>query len=305
MTLSLDLQINGYVGVDFNGNDIKVELFHQACAALRSHGVDGILATVITDSIENLSNRLQAIARAREEDELVADVILGVHIEGPFLNPNPGFIGAHPAEQSRPADLDSMKSLIEAAEGLTKIVTLAPECDPGLMVTRWLADRGITVSAGHCDPTLDQLKAAIDAGLSMFTHLGNGCPLNLHRHDNIIQRVLNLSDQLYVGLIADGVHVPFVALKNYLRLLGERAFVVTDAVSAAGMGPGTYTLANQSVVVDENLATWAADKSHLVGSAMTMPKVHENLLSKLGLQPDDVERLTWTTPRKAIGIETR
>lgn len=302
MKRSFDLQVNGYVGVDFNSNGIRADDFHKACAALRSHGVEGILATVITDSIDNLSQRMQAIIRAREADELVASMVWGIHIEGPFLNPSPGYIGAHPAEHAQTADLDSMKSLVDAAGGLAKIVTLAPECDPGLSVTRWLSDQGVTVSAGHCDPTLDELRAAIDAGLSMFTHLGNGCPLNLHRHDNIIQRVLNLSDQLYVGLIADGVHVPFVALKNYLQLLGDRAFIVTDAVSAAGMGPGTYTLANQSVVVDENLATWAADKSHLVGSAMTMPKVHENLIAKLGMDSDEVEKLTWTTPCKAVGI---
>lgn len=298
-----DLQVNGYVGVDFNTNEVGSADFLRAAHLLRQHGVHGILATVITDSVENLEHRLKSIVRARESNDLVADVIQGVHIEGPFLSPLPGYIGAHPAEHARPTDLDSMKRLLDAADGLTKIVTLAPECDEGMRVTGWLADQGITVSAGHCNPSLDQLKQAIDAGLSMFTHLGNGCPLNLHRHDNIIQRVLSVSDQLYIGLIADGVHVPFVALKNYLKLIGsDRAFIVTDAVSAAGMGPGTYTLANQSVVVDDQLATWAADKSHLVGSAMTMPRVKENLEHELGMNAEEIEKLTWHTPRKAIGL---
>ena len=115
-----------------------------------------------------------------------------------------------------------------------RLVTLAPERDPGLKVTRWLAGQAILVSAGHCDASTDQLRAAIDAGLSMFTHLGNGCPTTLHRHDNIIQRVLSLRKRLTISFIADGVHVPAAALGNYLRLAGvDRSIVVTDAITAA------------------------------------------------------------------------
>ena len=157
---------------------------------------------------------------------------------------------------------------------------------PGMQVTRMLARQGIVVSAGHCDPSLDQLDAAIDAGLSMFTHLGNGCPLQMHRHDNVIQRALSRSQQLWLGFIADGVHVPFFALQNYLRAASfERCFVVTDAISAAGQGPGTYRLGEQTVVVDEQLATWAEDRSHLMGSAGTMPRTAANLGGCPGTEP--------------------
>ena len=298
---SVDLQVNGYVGVDFNSNDVSVGDFRKACDALENDGVESILATVITDSISNLTQRLKNILAAREQDEVVARMIGGVHIEGPFLSPELGYIGAHPAEEARLANLDDMKLLLDAANGLAKIVTLAPECDAEFEVTKWLAGQGVTVSAGHCNPTLEQLRGAIDAGLRMFTHLGNGCPLHLHRHDNIIQRVLSLSEQLFVGFIADGIHVPFVALKNYLQVVGsERAFVVTDAVSAAGMGPGTYELGSQTVVVDESLATWAEDRSHLVGSAMTMPRVHENLREHLGFDDVAITKLTRSNPLSAI-----
>ena len=134
-----------------------------------------------------------------------------------------------------------------------------------------LAGMGIVVSAGHCDPTLDQLRGAMDAGLTMFTHLGNGCPMHLHRHDNVVQRVLSVADRLWICFIADGIHVPFVALGNYLRLVGlDRAIVVTDSIAAAGLGPGRYTLGRQDVVVDEALVAWAPDRSHFVGSAISM-----------------------------------
>jgi len=184
-----------------------------------------------------------------------------------------------------------------------RIVTLAPERDAGSKVTRFLADQGICVSAGHCNPTLDELQAAIEAGLTMFTHLGNGCPLSMHRHDNIVQRVLSLSEQLRIGFIADGVHVPFPALGNYLRAAGsERAFVVTDAIQAAGLGPGKFKLGAQEVVVDESLATWSADRSHLVGSAGTMPMTADNLRVHLGMTDEEIRRLTYDNPRAAIGL---
>jgi N-acetylglucosamine-6-phosphate deacetylase len=154
---------------------------------------------------------------------------------------------------------------------------------------------------GALNPSLDELEQAIDAGLSMFTHLGNGCPLLLNRHDNVIQRVLGLADPLWICFIADGVHVPFVALKNYLKLVGpEWAIVVTDAIAAAGMGPGVYTLAGQEVIVDERLATWAADKSHLVGSACTMAQAVSNLQHELSFPPEAIRRMTVENPRVAL-----
>ena len=157
---------------------------------------------------------------SHEQDPLVREVIWGIHIEGPFLNETPGYVGAHPPQAVRPADVDAMKRLLEAAGGLARLVTLAPERDPGSKVVRYLARQKVLVSAGHCDPSFDELRAAIDAGLSLFTHLGNGCPMMLPRHDNIIQRVLALRDRLTIMFIADGVHVPPLALGNYLRLAG-------------------------------------------------------------------------------------
>ncbi|MCC6494115.1 MAG: N-acetylglucosamine-6-phosphate deacetylase, partial [Pirellulales bacterium] len=165
-------------------------------------------------------------------------------------------------------------------------------------------DQGVCVSAGHCNPTIDELSAAIDAGLSMFTHLGNGCPLAMHRHDNIIQRVLSVADRLWISFIADGVHIPFFALANYLRVVGlQRAIVVSDAVAAAGMGPGVYRLAGQEVEVDEHLATWAADRSHLVGSACTLEQMAANLRGPLALSEDEVLRLTSENPRAAVRLK--
>ena len=298
----LDLQVNGYAGLDFNADELDAEQAAAVCERLRSDGVGGVLATVITDDIDAMCRRLRNIRRVREEHPLVAEVVCGIHIEGPFINEQEGFVGAHPRGAVRPADVDIMSRLLDEAGDLVRVVTLAPERDERSRVTRQLVDRGITVSAGHCDPSLAELRAAIDAGLSMFTHLGNGCPLMLPRHDNVIQRILSLRDRLWIGFIADGVHVPFPALGNYLRSAGiDRVFVVTDAIQAAGLGSGTYRLGSQEVVVDSHLATWSADRSHLVGSACTMPLAAQNLREQLALNSEQVEQLLCKNPREAIG----
>jgi N-acetylglucosamine-6-phosphate deacetylase len=297
----VDLQVNGYADVDFNADVLDAEKVGAVCRRLRDDGIAGILATIITADLDAMCRRLANICRVREQDRSIADVIWGIHIEGPFLNETPGYIGAHPAACARPAQMDAMKRLLDAAGGLTRIVTLAPERDDDARVTNFLAGNGIKVSAGHCDPTIDQLHAGVDAGLSLFTHLGNGCPMTLPRHDNIIQRALSLSDRLQIGFIADGVHVPFVALGNYLKCCGyDRAFIVTDAICGAGLGPGEYTLGDRRVVVDENLATWAADRSHLIGSAGTMRRSAENVHRELRLDEQQLRQLLIENPKRIV-----
>ncbi len=297
----VDLQLNGYRGIDFNSDDLTPAELHRACELLQADCVAGILATIITDDLSRMAARLAKIAASRRGDPLVREIVWGVHIEGPFLNETPGYVGAHPPEHVRPASIEAVERLLDAADGLTRIVTLAPERDAGLWVTHHLADRGVIVSAGHCDPSLDQLRAAIDAGLSMFTHLGNGCPLQLHRHDNIIQRVLSLADRLWVCFIADGAHVAYPALGNYLRCAGpDRAIVVTDGTAAAGLGPGRYTIATQEILIGEELVAWAPDRSHLIGATATMSQVAAKLERELGLSAEAVLRLTSTNPQSAL-----
>src|SRR5258708_6273026 len=186
----------------------------------------------------------------------------GIHIEGPFINSEVGYRGAHPVDAIRRADVSAMQRLLDAADGLVRLVTLAPEQDLGLRVTRMLTDKKIIVSAGHTNASLDELKAAIDAGLTMFTHFGNGCPAVLPRHDNILNRVMSLRDKLWVSFIADGAHIPFFALKNYLAWFGtEKSIVVTDAIAAAGMGPGVHRLGRWEIKIGEDGVAHSPDGS--------------------------------------------
>ena len=298
-----DLQVNGYAGVDFNQDGLTADDLHRACERLDADGVGGFLATIITDNLDAMCRRLSTLAALCERDPLAQRLIAGFHIEGPFLNEADGYRGAHPRDAIRPASLDSMTRLLDAAAGLARVVTLAPERDEGFTVTRMLATRGIVVSAGHTDATLDELRGAIDAGLSMFTHVGNGCPMHMHRHDNIVQRALSLADRLWLCFIADGAHVAFVALGNYLRIAGEdRAVIVSDAIAPAGLGPGRYKFGRWDIVVDDDMVPRAPDRSHLVGSGITMRQNAENLRVALNLPQATVRRLTSDNPRSVIGV---
>lgn len=289
--------------MDFNHDGLTLEGLHTACTRLAADGVERILATIITEDLPVMIRRLRRLVHAREQDPLCVRMIAGLHIEGPFLKPDGGYQGAHPPEAMRPADPDTAARLVEAGGGLVRLVTLAPEYDPGLRTTRWLADHGIRVSAGHTDAPLDILRAAADAGLTLFTHVGNGCPMTLSRHDNIIQRALHLADRLWLCFIADGVHIPPFALRNYLRLAGTaRAVVVTDAMASAGLGPGVYTLARWTVRVGEDLAAHHPETGQLLGSAVTMARSAQILREAVGLSPAEIRLLTVDNPRRAAGL---
>jgi N-acetylglucosamine-6-phosphate deacetylase len=164
-----------------------------------------------------------------------------------------------------------------------------------------LASLGITVSAGHCDPSLDELRGAIDAGLSVFTHLGNACPMQMHRHDNVIQRALSLHRELRLTFIADGAHIPFFALANYLRSAGiDRCIIVTDAIAPAGLGPGRYTVGRWDLEVGDDMVARAPDGSHLVGAAVTMRQSFTNLVQQVGVTEEEARCLTIDNPRSAL-----
>lgn len=297
----LDLQLNGYRGVDFNTDALSLPAMQKACAALKADGGGRMLATVITDQLDRMVARIERLAEFHAADAQIRDAMAGIHVEGPFISPLPGYVGAHPAKHVLPAEVSAAQRLVDAGRGLVRMVTLAPEHDRGLATTRWLAGRGVIVSAGHCDASVALLRSAVDAGLSAFTHLGNGCPLLLHRHDNIIQRVLSLNGLRWVMVVADGVHVPPLVLRDYIMRIGiGRTIAVTDATAAGGMGPGKYMLAGQEVVVGEDGAAWAADRSHLVGSTATMAFIRQLLRKDVGLSAEEVDQVTSLNPSRAI-----
>ncbi|MFM8282060.1 MAG: N-acetylglucosamine-6-phosphate deacetylase [Planctomycetaceae bacterium] len=298
----LDLQLNGYAGIDFAAADLASHHMREAAAALERDGGGQALATLITDDLAILEERIARLAAVIHADASVRAIFPGIHVEGPFIRAEPGYVGAHPPRYAIPADVAAAKRLVSAGRGLVRMMTLAPERDPGMATTRALADQGILVAAGHCDPSRDELAAAVRAGLGAFTHLGNGCPHVLPRHDNVIQRVLGCRGLRWITFIADGVHVPPFALANYLRAAGlDRAIAVTDATAAAGMGPGRFRLGSREVVVGADGAAWSEDRTHLVGSTASMGRVRLVLATEVDLSTAEVDRLTVENPALALG----
>ncbi len=297
----IDLQVNGYAGVDFNADDVSTADIRRSCDAMYKGGVKSFLATITTEFMANMCGRISRIAQARNEDPFIASMITGIHFEGPFISPIDGYRGAHTVDGVITPAIEDCKKIVDAGDGLVKLVTLAPECDADNVVTKYLVSAGIKVAAGHSDATIDQLKSACDAGLSLFTHIGNGCPAIMNRHDNIVQRALSLRDRLYFSFIADGAHIPFFALRNYIDLVGvDRAIIVSDAMSAAGLGPGRYKIGRMEVEVGEDQVARQPGSSLLAGAAVNMPQAANNLADKLNFSQIDIEKMMIINPCKFI-----
>lgn len=280
----VDLQINGYFGIDFNDPRATPVQIARAAAELQKIGVRAAIPTVITADLESMCTCLRNIVESKQIDPLAKKIFRGIHIEGPFLSPLPGYIGAHPPEQAQRSDLGVLTRLLDAAQGDARLITLAPEIDVDGGLTREAVDRGCVVAAGHTDASLADLQRCIDSGLSLFTHLGNGCPRQMDRHDNIIYRALSMSGQLSYTLIADGAHIPELLFRNLLNWVDHhRLCVVSDAISAAGLGPGTYGIGHRQVTVGDDRVAWDVHEGHFVGSASSIRDADQWLANCLGL----------------------
>lgn len=297
----VDLQVNGYVGVDFNAPTTMQAQLLKAAHAMRADGVVAALPTVITGSLDVMCQCISNLRLAIESQAEVGDVFQGIHIEGPFLSPEPGYIGAHPVQYALRSDLRALERLLEAAGPWARLLTLAPEVDTDGSLTRLCIERGVSVAAGHTNASLNQLENCIAAGLSMFTHLGNGCPRLMDRHDNIIYRALRFRHHLTYSLIADGFHVPQVLFENLLEWVpSEHLLVVSDAISAAGLGPGTYQLGERLVTIGADKAARDPSGEHFVGAASSMRDAEHWLTRSLQLDACVRRKLLFENPTRLL-----
>ncbi len=255
----VDLQVNGYGGLDCNAPPLAGDLVARLTGLLWREGVTTYLPTVITNSDESIAASLRAIALARASDPLLASALPGIHLEGPFISPEDGPRGAHERARVRPPDWDSFRRWQAAAGGAIRLVTLAPEW-PGApaFIARCVAS-GVAVALGHTAATPEQLDAAIAAGARLSTHFGNGAHPTLPRHPNYLWDQL-ARDELAASLIADGWHLPDTVLRVVMRVKGPDAWLVSDTVALAGLPPGRYT-----TPVGDRVALTPAGRLHLVG----------------------------------------
>lgn len=297
----IDLQVNGYQGVDFNDPVSTVQQFRKAAEAMVADGVAWALPTIITSDLPTMCRCIGNIVQAIESDALVAKIFRGIHIEGPFFPDVAGYIGAHPPQYALPSSLPALQQLLDAAKGLARIVTLAPEIDIDGRLTQECVRHGVIVSAGHTNASLTDLKRCIDAGMSLFTHLGNGCPKLMDRHDNIIYRALSLSDQLKFTLIADSFHVPELLFRNLLDWVEhDHLCVVSDAISATGLGPGVYRLGQRTVAIGIDKAARDASGQHFVGAASSLRDADHWLEHRLLLDSNLRRKLLIENPKRFL-----
>jgi N-acetylglucosamine-6-phosphate deacetylase len=300
----IDLQVNGFAGVDYNSADTAEEEIARSLDALFASGVTRFYPTVITGSPSSMCGALRNLSRCRER--LAAGVAMeGFHVEGPHIGAEDGPRGAHPRQWVRPPDLEEFHRWQEAANGLVRMVTLAPEWPGAARYIESIVDEGVVAAIGHTAATAAQIADAVNAGASVSTHLGNGAHAVMRRHPNYIWDQL-AEDRLMAGFIVDGVHLDASFLKVALRAKGvERAVLVTDAATPAGARPGRYRLGELEVELTPENRVVLAGSDRLAGSALRMDRGVENLVRIAGLAPADAVRMATVNPARAGRIEGR
>ena len=263
-----DLQVNGFAGVDFQQDNVTVDRLLAATRALQASGCASYLLTLVTDEWPRLTARLKHLRRLRSSSPELDRAIAGWHVEGPFLSAEPGFHGAHnPALMLDPA-LDYIRELRGTTGTDPLLLTIAPERQGALEAIALATSLGIRVSLGHTNASAEILRQAVSAGATGFTHLGNACPQQLDRHDNILWRVLDTRG-LTVSLIPDQIHVSPALFRLIHRALpGDSICYITDAMSAAGAPPGRYTIGSLNVVTGEDQIVRQPGALNYAGSAL-------------------------------------
>ncbi len=297
----IDLQVNGFLGTNFSDPHLTKEAFVEASRALLSRGTAAFLPTVVTGPEKMYERNLPIIARVIQSDEFRGQ-LLGIHIEGPFISPQPGAVGAHRPEFVCLPDTNLFEKMMEWADGCIKLFTLAAELPDADSVTRQAKAAGITVSIGHSLAAPEDLERLANAGATMVTHLGNGLPNLLPRHENFIWNAL-ADDDYAVMVIADGNHLPEPILKSIIRAKKpERIIIVSDAAPIAGLPPGRYTTLGNEVELEESGRIYNAEKQCLVGSSATMLHCMNHLAWLDFLTLDELIAIGFKNPLDSIGM---
>ncbi|MDR5709637.1 MAG: N-acetylglucosamine-6-phosphate deacetylase [Armatimonadota bacterium] len=290
----VDLQLVGSFGVDLlTADEAQVEELSRRLAAT---GTTGFLATLVSAPMDRLHGALRTLRRARP----IGAVLLGVHLEGPVLNP--ARCGAHDPRHLRAPDDPEVWRLIADALPDLQMCTLAPELPGVEALIRWLVQEGVVVAIGHTDATYEEARRAL-AQARMATHLFNAMRGLHHREPGVVGAALE-DPRCLVGLIPDGVHVHPAVIRLVYRLVGpDRVVLTTDACAAAGMPPGTYTLGGREVSVGADGVPRLPD-GKLAGSSLRMDQGIANLV-RWGIPLADAVRSAATIPARLLGLADR
>jgi N-acetylglucosamine-6-phosphate deacetylase len=300
----IDIQVNGFAGVDYNDPAAPHEEIARSLRALFATGVTRLYPTVITGPPADMEAALRNLSRAK--DALAEGGAMdGFHVEGPHICPEDGARGAHPRQWVRPPDLDEFQRWQDATAGRIRIVTLSPEWPGAPRYIERIVAGGVVAAVGHMQADRTQIADAVSAGATLSTHLGNGAHAVLRRHPNYIWDQL-AEDRLMADFIVDGIHLDASFLKVALRAKTlERAVLVTDASTPAGARPGRYRLGEQDVELTPEGRVVLAGTDRLAGSALRMDRGVDNLMRLAGLSLRDAIRMATTNAAKAGAVPGR
>jgi N-acetylglucosamine-6-phosphate deacetylase len=298
----IDLQVNGYKGVDFSSPELSEEDFARACRQMLDAGIRAFLPTLITSPIEVYKRNLPLIAKIIQSDEF-KNRLLGVHLEGPFISPNDGVRGAHNAYWVRKPDIGLLDKLIEWSQNTIRLITIAAEVEGAEEFARHATGRGIVVSLGHQRAKSEPIKALAAAGARALTHLGNGVPAVMPRHENPVWAGL-AEDGLSAMIITDGHHLPPAMIKVIIRAkTPQRCILTSDASPLAGMPPGSYEALGQKAVLEPSGRLYNPDTGYLVGSSATLLDCVNYLASLNIVTPDEITEMAFHNPLRLLNID--
>jgi N-acetylglucosamine-6-phosphate deacetylase len=297
----IDIQINGYNGVDFSDQDLTPDQMHKATYALWKEGVTSYLPTVITRDQERLAKSFALLAQSRK-DEILSLSIPGFHLEGPYISPVKGYRGAHPAEHIRLPDWEEFTELQENAEQGIKLVAVAPEMEGAIPFTAKCSESGLVVTLAHHNGSPGDINGAVKAGATLSNHLGNGCANEINRHHNPLWPQL-ANDGLSISIIADGSHLTREEVRTFFKVKGaERTILVSDALSFAGLPPGIYEKDGETYELTQDVVKFPSENV-LAGAAMPLSRCIENVMRFTGCSLEDAIRMASTNPARLMGFD--
>ncbi|MGD9722385.1 MAG: N-acetylglucosamine-6-phosphate deacetylase [Pirellulales bacterium] len=302
----VDVQSNGYGGQEFSSLDLTPEKVAEIAAKQASFGVTQFCPTVTTASRETILHALAAIAQACRRWPEVDRTVAGIHLEGPYLSPEDGPRGAHPLEHCRPPDWREFCSFQEAAGNRIRIVTLAVEYRESPAFIAQAKAAGVVAAIGHTSADSSQIRAAVDAGAALSTHLGNGAHRALRRHPNYLWDQL-AEDRLLASLIVDGHHLPPEVVKTFVRAkTPARCILVSDLSGLAGMPPGRYDteLCELEILPDGRLVI-AGQEQLLAGASRPIGYGVANVMRFASVDLPTAVEMASTRPAQLVGLPAR
>ena len=297
----VDIQVNGFWGIDFNNPEAGISDLEAAVDAILATGVTRCLPTVITGGPEEMVRCLRNLRRAQLELPN-GEAIAGFHVEGPFIGEEDGPRGAHPRQWVRPPSLEEYLGWQAATGNQIRLVTISPHWETAPEWVAAVVADSVTVSIGHTGATAEQIAAVVAAGATLSTHLGNGAHQQMRRHPNYIWDQM-AEDRLSASFIVDGIHVGRAFLQSALRAkTPARAILVTDASAPAGAAPGRYRLGEQDADLTEDGRVVLAGTDKLAGSALKMNDGVAKMMSLGGLTLSEAVATATVNPARIIRL---